>query len=111
VTREKILNRKETKGEGDDFEELFRESLAAALGVRADVLSPLDRLIVGLQDAGMDDAAWLQFVEDAAESLPELFDPAEADALAKDLEAAMGTAVVIGVRKQIRETPNEKDQS
>jgi phage gp29-like protein len=94
-------------GGGDDFEQLFTKSLAGALGVRSGMLDPIDDLISGLagrsQEAGIDDATWLQFVEDAAETFPELFDPADAEALAADLEAAMGTAVLIGTRDGIRQ--------
>ena len=98
-------------GGGDDFEKLFTTTLAAALGVRSEMLAPISDLIDGLQGEGMDDATWLQFVEDAAETFPELFDPADAEALAKDLEAAMGTAVLIGVRSQIQESRTKKDES
>lgn len=98
---------------GGDFESLFTGSLAEALGVRSEMLSPLDDLISGLasaaQGGGIDDATWLQFVEDAAGTFPELFDPADADALATDLEAAMGTAALIGVRGQIQESKTKKD--
>jgi phage gp29-like protein len=101
--------------ETDDFDELFRTTLAEALGVRSEVLTPLDDLIAGLsgeqQDGGMDDATWLQFVESAAESLPELFDPAEADALAQELEAAMGTAVLIGTRDGLRRGQTEDQKT
>jgi len=90
-------------GGGDDFDELFQTTLAEALGVRSEVLAPISDLIGGLQGGGMDDATWLQFVTDAAEAIPELFDPADAEALATDLEAAMGTAVLIGTRDQLRE--------
>lgn len=93
----------------DDFEALFTSSLADALGVRTEVLAPLADLIGGLQSNGNDDAAWLQFVEEAAGTFPELFDPADAEALAADLNAAMGTAAVIGTRDQLRQ-PNPKDQ-
>lgn len=93
----------------DDFEKLFTTTLADALGVRSEVLAPISDLINGLQGEGMDDATWLQFVEDAAETFPELFDPADAEALAKDLEAAMGTAVLLGVRDQIQESRTKKD--
>lgn len=94
---------------GEDYQTLFTTSLADAVGVRAEVLSPLGDLIAGLQDEGMDDATWLQFVEDAAEIFPELFDPADAEALAADLEAAMGTAVLQGVRDKIKESRIKKD--
>lgn len=106
VRKEKIKNR--TDGT-DDFEKLFTTTLADALGVRSEVLAPISDLINGLQGEGMDDATWLQFVEDAAETFPELFDPADAEALAKDLEAAMGTAVLLGVRDQIQESRTKKD--
>lgn len=90
-----------------DYEKLFTSSLAAAVGVRSEVLSPIADLITSklegqMQAAGMDDAAWLQFISDAAETFPELFDPADAVALAADLEAAMGTAALTGVRDAIR---------
>lgn len=100
----KILNR------ADDSDALFQKTLADALGVRSEVLAPLSERIGELQGGGMDDATWLQFVEDAAETFPELFDPAEAEALAKDLEAAMGTAVLIGVRDQIQESRTQKNE-
>lgn len=111
-TQERIQNRTDgTNRTNDDFEKLFTTTLADALGVRSEVLAPISDLIGGLQGEGMDDATWLQFVEDAAETFPELFDPADAEALAKDLEAAMGTAVLIGVRSQIQESRTKKDES
>jgi phage gp29-like protein len=103
---------REDLGDGpDDFEALSQATLAEALGVRAEVLAPISDLIGGLQGGGMDDATWLQFVTDAAEAIPELFDPADAEALAADLEAAMGTAVLIGVRSQIQESRTKKTES
>jgi phage gp29-like protein len=91
---------------------LLQGSLAKALGVRSEVLAPVSDLIDGLpQDDGMDDATWLQFVADAAESIPELFNPDNAIALAADLEAVMGTGVLRGVRDGIRaKTQDDKTQ-
>jgi phage gp29-like protein len=109
MTQEKIMNRADGK---NDFEELFRKTLADALGVRSEVLAPLDEWIRGLQVEGMDDAAWLQWVEEAAESLPELIAAEDTAALARELEAAMGTAVLIGTRDALRgQKTQEKDQS
>lgn len=91
----------------DDFEKLFTDSLGKVLGIQSGILRPIEDKIADLADRaegdGIDDARWLQFVEDAAGTFPELFDPADAEALAKDLEAAMGTAVLIGTRDQLRE--------
>ena len=96
-----------------DSEKLLTASLAKALGVRSEILDPisemLDALEAQVQGGGMDDATWLQFVAEAADSIPELFAPEEAAALAADLEAAMGTSVLIGVRDQIQESRNQKD--
>jgi phage gp29-like protein len=101
---ERIMNR-----DGGDYRKLLRSSLAQAMGVRGEVLEPIDELLAGLQGEGMDDAAWLQFVEDAAESLPELFDVEQAAALAAELEAAMGTAALIGVRDGLRRKTQENN--
>ena len=97
-----------------DFEKLFISSLADAVGVRSGVLRPIEDKIADLADraadSGIDDARWLQFVADAAETFPELFDSADAEALAADLNAAMGTAALIGVRSQIQESRTKKDE-
>lgn len=86
--------------------ELVESTLSTALGVRASVLAPIrpviDRLAARARDGRMSDADFLQLIEEAALSLPELFDPAQAEALAKELEAAMGTAAVQGARDTIR---------
>jgi len=86
---------------------LVAKALAEALGVRAEILAPvhpvIEQLAASLQAGGTSDSEWLQLVEEAAESLPELFDPSAADELAAALEAAMGTAVLQGARDAIRE--------
>lgn len=94
-----ILNR----SAASDYETLFTTSLADALGVRTAVLSPIADLISTFtsQDPGMSDAAFLQFVENAAATFPELFDPASAQTLAADLEGAMGTAALSGAREAL----------
>lgn len=106
----RIKNR--TAESADDFEKLFIDSLAEAVGIRSGVLRPLEDKIADLADraegSGIDDATWLRFVEDAAETFPELFDPADADALAADLNAAMGTAALIGIRDEIRNQPKKE---
>lgn len=108
---EKIQNR--TDGTNGTDEVFLHRSLAKALGVRSAVLEPISGLIEGLlQGPEMDDAAWLQFVEEAAAEIPELFAVEDTQALADALEAAMGTAVLRGVREQIQESqPHKKDKS
>jgi phage gp29-like protein len=100
-TEQALMNR--APGESTtDFEQLARDTLADALGVRAKVLAPIEPLIRDLasrvQDDGTSDADWLQLVEDAALSFPDLIDPADTEELAKQLTAAMGTAVLQGAR-------------
>lgn len=99
--------------EPQDFQKLATQTLADALGVRSQVLAPIQPLITQLagtvQDAGTSDSDWLQLVEDAALELPELFDPADAEELAKQLEAAMGTAVLQGTRDALRENKKASD--
>lgn len=89
-----------------DFTTLLETSLAKAVGVRADVLAPIrpviERLAAQSQDSRVDDAELLQMVEQAALSLPELFDPKQAEALGKELEAAMGAAALQGARDAMR---------
>jgi phage gp29-like protein len=99
------------KAERDQVEQLVTDTLADALGVRSRVLAPIQPLITKLagtvQDGRTSDADWLQLVEEAALSLPEFFDPAEAEELSKQLEAAMGTAVLQGARAGIT-NPSKK---
>lgn len=97
-----IINRANPAG---DYTMLFTASLANALGVQSAVLAPIagaiDKLAASAQATGMTDAAWLQFVDDAVTTFPELFDPADSQALADELEGAMGTAVLNGVREAL----------
>lgn len=76
-------------------------ALAAALGVRSEMLRPVADLFAGLQEGSMSDAEWLQAVTDAAEKLPDLFDPDRAKELAGLFEAAMGAAALEGVKQNI----------
>jgi phage gp29-like protein len=96
-----------------DQDKLLTTSLAKALGVRSEILDPISEMLDALEKqaevGGIDGAAWLQFVAEAAESIPELFDADQAAALAADLETAMGTSVLIGVRDQIQESKTRKD--
>lgn len=101
-----------------DYEELFVSSLAKAVGVQARTLDPIGSLIDGklqglvLDGPGrIDDAQFLQLVEEAAEMLPELFDPEEAASLARDLEGAMGTAALIGLRDSLRKPSIQPKES
>ncbi len=97
------------RNRADDYRRLVSSSLATALGVQNTALKPISGLIDGLASAsqtpGMSDAEFLQFVEAAAATLPELFDPAAAMELSNELEAAMGTAVLNGVRSSIPPNP------
>jgi hypothetical protein len=81
--------------------------VAAALGVRARELAPIEPLLGELARAAGDDELtdeeWRAFVEDAALSLPEFFDPSLSDELAQDMEEAMGMAVVRGAREAVAE--------
>lgn len=99
-----------------DFRALVESSLATAVGVRSEVLAPIqpviDRLAAAAQGDRMSDAEFLQAVEEAALSLPELFDPKQAEALGKDLEAAMGTAALQGARDALRsQKPETRDKT
>ncbi|MEI8038413.1 MAG: DUF935 family protein [Verrucomicrobiota bacterium] len=97
------------RNRADDYRRLVSSSLASALGVQNTALKPISGLIDGIaessQTASMTDAEFLQFVENAAATLPELFDPADSKALADELEGAMGTAVLNGVRASIQQKP------
>lgn len=83
---------------------LVMNSLSRVLGVRPAMLAPVLPLMDQIADASgeMDYDAFLDFVEDAALSLPEFFDPAFAGDLANELEAAMGTGAVTGIRDALR---------
>ena len=97
-----------------DTQELFAKSLAKAVGVSDRTLDPvrpvMERLAAGVQDGGMSDAEWLQGFEELALELPEFFNPKLAAEMAEELEGAMGTAIVNGVRstfKSQNSTPKE----
>jgi phage gp29-like protein len=96
-----------------DARALLESSLAAALGVRPSVLAPIRPLLTDLasrvQDDGITDADFLQLVEDAAESFPELIDSAAVGDLAKALQAGMGTAAVQGARDAIRDAKTKQN--
>ncbi len=90
-----------------DTAKLFEGSLAKAVGISTEVLAPvrgvMERLAGGVQDGGMSDAEWLAGFEELALELPEFFDAQYAAEMAAELEGAMGTAVVNGVRQSLRE--------
>lgn len=96
-----------------DFRKLTESSLAKAVGVQTGMLEAIqpviDRIAAASQAGRMSDAEFLQAVEEAALALPEFFDPAHADELAADLEAAMGSAVLQGARDSLRETNPESE--
>jgi phage gp29-like protein len=88
-----------------DMQALLKNSLATIAGVTAETLAPADailaKLAAGVQDGGMTDAEWLQGFDALAAALPEFFDARYAADMAEELEAAMGTAVLQGVRQSI----------
>lgn len=90
-----------------DMHKLLSDSLATALGVRASVLSGLDstfaRLAAKAEDQSLSDEDFLALVTAAAKQLPELVGPDMADDLAQELEAAMGTATLNGMRKAMQQ--------
>ena len=96
-----------------DMQKLLTESLATALGVRTSVLSGLDayfaKLAAKANDKSLSDDDFAALMQAAARELPELFSGTMADDLAKELEGAMGTAVLQGMRKAIRD--NQDDES
>lgn len=91
-----------------DMQKLLTDSLAAALGVRTNALSALDTYFAQLaekaQDEKLSDDDFTALMEAAARELPELFSDTMATDMAKELEAAMGTATLQGMRSAIRET-------
>lgn len=97
-----------------DTKELFAKSLAKAVGVSDRTLDPvrpvMERLAAGVQDGGMSDAEWLQGFEELALELPEFFNPLLAAEMAEELEGAMGTAIVNGVRQSLisKNTPTKE---
>ena len=89
---------------------LLETSLAKAVGVRTHILAPIRPLIDDLADRSQDsritDADFLQLVEDAAESFPELIGADQVADLAKELAAGMGTAALQGTRAALRSASN-----
>jgi hypothetical protein len=88
-----------------DMQALLKSSLATLAGVTAETLAPVDailaKLAAGVQDGGMTDAEWLQGFDALAAALPEFFDARYAADMAEELEAAMGTAVLNGIRQTL----------
>jgi len=95
-----------------DAAKLLEDSLAKGAGVRAEILAPLRpamaRLAEASRDARVNDADFLRLAEEAAESFPELFDDKATEELAKQLEAAMGTAAAQGARDALRESKSKE---
>jgi phage gp29-like protein len=87
-----------------DTATMLKTALADAIGVRSQVLDGLDDLIADLAKKSSEDITdeeFLQFVEQAAQSLPELFSSDAAHELFLNLEAALGTASVNGIRQSL----------
>jgi phage gp29-like protein len=85
--------------------DLLTNALSQALGVSAEWLAPLNDLLADLEAKaadGISDAEMLDFMQQAANRLPELFKDMKPQALADELEAAMGTAVINGVTTALR---------
>lgn len=93
-----------TVAENDD---LLQNALASALGVVPQWLAPVSDLIQQLEakaKSGISDAELIDFIQKATNRLPELFADLNISALADDLDAAMGTAVINGVTTAMRKT-------
>ncbi len=87
-----------------DTATMLKTALADAIGVRSQMLDGLDSLIADLAKRGAEDITdeeFLQFVEQAAMSLPELFSADAAHELFLNLEAALGTAATNGIRQSL----------
>ncbi len=90
---------------------LLQNAMAQALGVVPRWLAPIAaelRTLEAKAASGISDAELLDFTDAAARSLPELFDQLDSSALADDLEAAMGTAVINGVTMALRKPAGKK---
>lgn len=89
-----------------DMQALLTDSLATALGVRTNALSALDAYFAKLSEKAESDKLtnedFLALMEAAAKELPELFSKSMASDLATELEAAMGTATLNGMRSALR---------
>lgn len=89
-----------------DMQTLLTDSLATALGVRTNALSALDAYFAKLSEKAESDKLtnedFLALMEAAAKELPELFSQSMASDLATELEAAMGTATLNGMRSALR---------
>jgi phage gp29-like protein len=80
--------------------------MADELGVPASWLNPVRDFLEELQskanDARLSDEDLLDFLDQAVKRVPELFADMDVDAIAKVLEAGMGTAVMGEVRRSLR---------
>jgi hypothetical protein len=90
--------------------DLLENAMAQALGVAPQWLSPINDLLAELEAKaadGISDAEMLDFMQQAATRLPELFKDLKPQGLAEELEAAMGTAVINGVTTALRNQSGE----
>jgi phage gp29-like protein len=93
-----------------DVESLMKRTLARAIGVEQGALGEVDAIITQLAgqaaNGTVSDQEWLAMIETAAAMMPEVFDGDQNSELARELEGAMGTAVLIGARDALRESKN-----
>lgn len=98
-----ILNR--LAAEAPPVDELVRQAVANAAGVRTRWIEPLaqelDRLIQAAQDQAIDDDTLMTFLADAARNLPDLFAAIDAGSLADSLEEYLGAAALQGVTRSM----------
>lgn len=90
---------------------LLQNAVARALRVVPQWLAPIKAELDALQAKaadGISDGEFLAFVEAAALRLPELFADLDRAALADELEAASGTAVINGVTSALRKPALQK---
>ena len=83
---------------GQAVEDLVRQAVAEAAGVRTRWLEPLaqemERLIAAARDESLSDEALKAFLEASRRNLPDVFAQLDVGALADHLEAYLGTAAV-----------------
>lgn len=90
--------------------QLLRNALAMYAGVAPEYLAPIDRWIANIEnqakEGSLTDTQFLDLLERASNSLPELFTQIDHDALADVIEKATGTAALRGAVAAMRKKPS-----
>lgn len=94
-----------------DAENIAIKAFADVLGVMPDWLRPLRELILKIErkalDESVSEADYLDFLEKATESVPELFESLKIDDVTEIFEAAIGAATMVGASKGLRDNKNK----